>query len=233
MKTMHRTWTSKILAGLMVAVLAGCGGDPVGPIGGDRTITPLTPGTWTSQNTLTGTTAFVTGPGTPPSGTGSAEFSAGADGNSIAALANTSYHKVPISSITALTYNTWVQTPGTGQEAPYLVLNISTDGASETIEAVLIFEPQYQGVGVVTGAWQSWNAGTGQWYVKSVGPGTLTTLAAYASANPGAVIVNQGLIGGFQIVAGGLSPNWDGFEGNVDRLSITVNGQVITYDFEP
>src|SRR3712207_6705853 len=93
-----------------------------------------TPG-WTEQVTATtpGTTVppdvtFITGPGSPPLGTGSAQFSMGSHGNNAAQLRNPNFHGTKLSDLTALSYSTYVTQDGSGGQAPYIILQVDTDG---------------------------------------------------------------------------------------------------------
>jgi hypothetical protein len=215
---------------------------------------------------------FVTGPGTPPFGRGSAELRVGSDGGAEASLRHPNYAgtRLPDPSmpfpaasdeLTALAYSTYVQSGGSGGQAPYLILNIDNndDGA---VDDLLFFEPVYQNGSyptvdpsvsipnqcgdnpacVVPGQWQTWNALDGGWW--SLNAGTfgppLTTLRFYRSQNPNARIVNSASgAGGVRIVAGGGAGTWDNFVGNVDAFRIGVGADpegdpnITIYDFEP
>ena len=137
-----------------------------------------TPG-WIEQDTDTPPPAttppdvtFVVGPGTPPSGTGSAQFSVGEDGNNAAQLRNPNFAGTKLSDLTALGYSTYVTQDGSGGQAVYIILQVDTDGDAG-IEDLLFFEPVYQSSTffpsnpqgtLTTGTWQSWNALAGGWY---------------------------------------------------------------------
>src|SRR5919112_6612962 len=88
--------------------------------------------------TPTPSVTFVTGPGTPPLGTGSAEFRVGANGNDAAQLRHPGYAgtRLPNPSATApaanelsaLSYSTFTQQDGSGGQSLYIILQIDTDG---------------------------------------------------------------------------------------------------------
>src|SRR5580698_3377146 len=122
-----------------------------------------------------GAVNFVTGPATPPLGVGSLNLLAGNDssGNSGSAqVYNLSYAGVALSSLTALSYSTYV-TSNNGQQFPYLALNVDLTGTGDYDQ--LFFEPPYQTPSTgnpalpnqgatVMNQWQTWNALTGGWW---------------------------------------------------------------------
>lgn len=205
---------------------------------------------WQTVTTpTTGSTAsvsFVNGPGTPPLGTGSAQLSVGSDGDSSAELRNPNYAGTLLSQLTALSYSTYVQQNTDGQ-APYIILRVDHDNNPSTPVDLLFFEPVYQSAAfcpsnpqpmVVTNTWQTWDALNGCWYsvngYAGSGPGTgVISLATYIAAFPNATIVNSSNgLGGVRIVAGFGAPAWNNFVGNVDNVTIGVNGNNTTFDFE-
>ena len=210
---------------------------------------------WTIQDghcdggVSTGSVSFVSGPATPPLGAGSARYSVGADGDSFENLRNPNYNLTPLSSLTALSYSTYVSHPGSGGQAPYVVLNLDLDNDPATIDDQLFFEPTYQdgtysgdpipnqcGTGpncVVPGSWQNWDALVGGWWTANEGTGgpPLHTIANYSAAHPGARIVNSSAGGGLRVVAGCGGADWTNFEGNLDNL--TVNSTTYNFDLNP
>ncbi len=76
-----------------------------------------------------GSGGMVTGPAAPPIGTGSANLATGNGtngGNGAEILSSTGYNLTPLSSLTALTYSTYV-TSNNGSQFPYLELEIEGD----------------------------------------------------------------------------------------------------------
>jgi len=200
---------------------------------------------WIPQFSGTASGEFVPGPELPPVGSGSFEFRVGADGDSAAQLRNVEFDGVPLSEITTLTYNTYVQEDGSGGQAPYLILHIDQDDDGD-VDDLLFFEPVYQTGDysgdpvpdqgdLVVGEWQTWDALEGGWWSlndMNFGP-PLVTLATYLEENPDAVIRNtESGEGGLRIVTGFGAPAWDGFVGNVDSLTIAIGNEEVTYDFE-
>ena len=204
-------------------------------------------------NNPTGVGGFVLGPGTPPLGSGSAQLatgngSSGGDGAEI--ISNGNYSGISLSSLTALTYSTYV-TQNNGSQFPYIQLEIAT-GLSNTPYDQLFFEPPYQNGtynnllpnqgNTQLDTWQSWNALTGGWWdnLGNCNPGTgVKTLAACTSGFVNPTIVNTfgsvGVltgVGGLQIDTGFASPT-DQFNGYVDALTVGISGTNTTYNFEP
>ncbi|HYG10457.1 MAG TPA: thrombospondin type 3 repeat-containing protein, partial [Pyrinomonadaceae bacterium] len=194
---------------------------------------------------------FELGPATPPLGAGSVELAVGPHGNSAAQMRNSSYGGVSLGDITALSYSTYVSTPGSGGQTPYIILNLDTNG-DNTVEDQLFFEPVYQNgtysgdtvpnqcganpLCVTPNQWQTWNARVGGWWALSAGTfgPPLVTLDTYFAAHPTARIVNatSGL-GGLRFVTGIGAGAWDNFVGNIDAVTVGVNQNETTFNFEP
>jgi hypothetical protein len=234
-----------VLAGLAAPASAG----PV-------KITPSSMGAWAFDNrdangilgaNPNGVGSMVTGPSTPPLGSGSANLSTGngtVGGDGSWELRNTAYAGTKLSDITALSYSTYV-TQNNGQQFPYFGLMISTTGGS-TWDDILFFEPPYQTPGTGSGSlpdqgatlmntWQTWDALAGGWWDNNgfCNPGTgVTSLAACIATFSNPVIVNAGTLGGVRFNVGFASAT-DRFNGYVDNFTIGINGSNTTYDFDP
>ena len=187
--------------------------------------------------TSTGSVGFVTGPGAPPLGVGSFQFTTGTDGDSFPNIRNANYNGIRLDQINAFSYSTYVQGPitNTGQ-APYIILNIDNNGDT-TVDDQLFFEPTYQ-TGTYSGAavpnqcpgiptcvslntWQTWDARLGGWWVLANGGPPLVTLQSYAASHPNARIINTlAGLGGVRFVAGCGGGTWANFVGNIDNVSI-------------
>jgi hypothetical protein len=224
---------------------------------GTVVVDPSNPGSWSFDNrdvngtpgaNPTASGSYVTGPGTPPLGIGSANLSTGDGtngGDGASELRNTGYSGTLLSSITALGYSTY-STQNNGQQFPYFGLMISTTGGS-TSDDILFFEPPYQTPGTgspslpnqgatTMNTWQSWNALTGGWWDNNgnLNPGTgVGSLASFIAEFPNATIVNadDGL-GGVRFDVGFASPS-DQFNGNIDAFTIGIGDSSTTFDFEP
>ena len=206
-----------------------------------------------------GSVTFVTGPGTPPLGTGSLRLQTFAGkGDGSAQMRNTNYAGVKLSDLTNLTY--WAYSAmNNGQQFPYFTLSVQCNGGAPTCPGgtdILFFEPPYQSLG--TGdpscthqaptamfTWQKWDALTGCWWDNNgelcapplgIGPcgGTNTkSLSVFRSNHPNAAIYNPSSTKGGVRVAVGFASSVDTFDGNVDALTVGVTSQNITYNFEP
>jgi hypothetical protein len=175
----------------------------------------------------TGSISFVSGPGTPPAGTGSVRLAVGSNGDSYPTLRTGEYSGVKLSNLTALDYWTYVSA-APGSQAPYIDLYIDNDN-NGTRDDILTFEPVYNGT-VTMNTWQHWNALTGQWWSDAMGgPPPLFTLASYVSSHPNARIIGSE---GFILAAGCGGSAWTNFVGNADKLTIGVSGNDTTYNFE-
>jgi hypothetical protein len=210
----------------------------------DVAVTPAALHGWTPSSTGGSSVAFVTGPGTPLCGTGSAELRVDPSGATDAQLRNANYAGVRLADLTALSYATYVQT-NQSEQAVYVILNVDFD-ANGTTDDLLFFEPVYQSADfcpdhpqaeVLTGTWQTWDALEGCWWslngTAGAGPGTnVKTLSAILAAEPDARIATSAA-GAVRLVAGFGGPSdWGGFVGNVDCFRIAVLGEETLYDFE-
>lgn len=193
------------------------------------------------QETPTGSAAIVTGPVTPPLGTGSVNLIVGSAGGYV--IGRAGYTGVQLSDFTKLEYSTY-RTLGAPALAIALQFNVDydTSDANTGFQGRIVYEP-YHTRPVLTGVWQTWNAlndaagtATGNWWFTAGGgfrPGVVTCPQAnpctWAQVNT--LYPNASIRGGVFLKAGG---GWtSGFDGNVDALTIGVSGDDITYDFEP
>ena len=177
------------------------------------------------------TGSLVTGPSTPPLGSGSANLTtpSGA-GDTGSEIRNTGYVGTALSMIDALSYSTYA-TAWNGQQLPYFELYLSTGGRA-------IFEPAYspaQGA-VALNTWQTWDTLAGGWYDTNGngGPGAnVISWSAIVAANPGATIVNSGDgLGGVRFSIGFASAA-NNFNAYLDNFTIGItDGPTTTYDFE-
>jgi hypothetical protein len=202
-----------------------------------------------------GAVNFVTGPGTPPLGVGSLNLLAGNDssgGSGSAQIYNQSYAGVALSSLTALSYSTYV-TSNNGQQFPYLMLNVALNDGSGNYDQ-LFFEPPYQTPSTgnpslpnqgatVMNQWQTWNALAGGWWdngdligTQGTGVGSLSALLA---VDPNATIQNApnyfgpGADANAVTLQFGYADPAFSYNGYVDNFTIGINGSNTTFDFEP
>jgi hypothetical protein len=198
-----------------------------------------------------GTAAFVNGPATPPLGTGSVNLATAMDGGA-AGIGTAGLDGLPLSAITALSYSTYMSNNlPAGQQFPYIALSFSTDGSDSAASYDnIVFEPPYQTASTGNpslpdqGAtqldtWQSWNAEEGGWWDGNVGnAGTgVESLAYYVSQYPDATIADYSItepgspLLGLEFQVGFADPA-TAYDGNVDAITIGINGANTTYNME-
>jgi uncharacterized repeat protein (TIGR01451 family) len=177
----------------------------------------------------------------PPAGAGSLHLNVGEDGNDAAQVRTNAFAGTRIADITALSYSTFTQvdlTGSAGDQAPYLMLHVDTDGNLATADVQLwFFEPAYQSMAPVMDTWQTWDAHAGGWYtgggLAGSGPGAnVKTFAELLAVAPNATIVSTGT-GGVRIVTGFGAGAWDHYAGAADEFRFAAGATDVTYDFEP
>lgn len=244
----------------VVALLAGAAHTAVASV---VVVDPANMGNWAFANASslgavganpTATGAMVTGPATPPLGSGSANLATGngtTGGNGASILSTTQYSGTPLSDLTALSYWTY-DTANNGQQFPYLAIEIATGNTNDPYD-ILFFEPPYQTPSTGNGSlpnqgitemdtWQEWNALEGGWWDNNAvgAPGTgVVSLATIEAEYPDATIVNytSGLsppsgVGGISFNVG-FATTTAVYNGYVDDFTIGINGVNTTYDFDP
>lgn len=213
------------------------------------------PAGWLFYSQKTAIGQFVTGPATPPLGSGSIRLTTGpgdppppppVSGNGGKSwLATYAHDGTMLSAITTLSYSTYVSlSSGAAVHlTPAINLYVDLDGNGSR-DTTLVFEPVYvvsQQGPVVKGVWQTWDTlnGPGWWYTSNGGfpaqlpqPGNeFKPLSHYIALFPNAKIVSWGGLPGLNIVTGQNTSGapWQNFDGNVDN--VVFNAAV--YDFEP
>lgn len=188
------------------------------------------------QETASGTGAFVTGPATPPSGTGSVQLTTDASGG-MAVIGAAAHNGTKLSQITGLAYSTY-KTSGAAAVAVTLQLNVDydvTDGNTGW-QGRLVFEPYNTGATVLTGTWQDWNtiAATGKWWASGAPGSTYCPIGSPCTWNQVLThFPNAGIhptLGAIVLKAGS---GWGVFDGNADLLRLSISGKETVYDFEP
>ncbi len=139
------------------------------------------PAGWVSMSQRTANGALVTGPATPPLGTGSYRMTTG-PGNSgpnlpqggagqggKTWLTTQQFDGTLLTAITALGYSTYVTaSPASTTITPSLQFQVDTDGDGDR-DAALVFEPVYATgqPAVAQNTWQTWDAYAGKWWFTS------------------------------------------------------------------
>lgn len=182
--------------------------------------------------------SFVTGPGTPMYGVGSAQLSV--SGTQRRNLATYQFAGTPLVDITAMSFRTYNPSAGNGGSATrsaYLNFNVDFDG-SDTWQRRLIFVPVDNGT-VTQDAWQEWdaiNTGAALWrysgptWPVTGGAGTTTKtwnqiLTDYPSARFRVTDAHLGLRVG--------EPYADGYTENIDSFTFGTASGTTIFDFEP
>jgi hypothetical protein len=191
------------------------------------------------NNTGAYTTGFVPGPAVAPAGLGSLALSVtGTSGH--VSVYNYDHGiifpaaDVTLASIDELGYSTYRDGSSvTPAIVPSYNIEIDYDGPGGVSGySTLVWEPAYNGGGVLDNTWQTWDAyqgGAAVWWssqnIPGTPAGTTDTWSDILAANPSATVKY------------GIGPNLgsgaSGFKGNVDALKFGFSGNTITYDFEP
>jgi hypothetical protein len=166
------------------------------------TVTDSDPHGWAKDEQYLGKIRFANGPSRPPLHKGSLEFDAPINGHARhVRMRNSDYAGVLLSSITQLSYSTFVQKAGSKRDAPLLVLLVDTDG--DGIEdGHVSFVPRFQNPKDTSGfptkfgwykpkdtndkaikwqypvhqkVWQTWDALHGGWATWTVVENTIDT----------------------------------------------------------
>ncbi len=248
------------LALFVAFVLTTAGLSFVGPVTADASVTTVTVdqsslapgGFWGSPaGSDTGTAGFVSGPASPPAGTGSLaltvpagqhrsvyDYQFGTCANWPVGYPNcTAPTGTPISSITALSYSTYRDGANSAPNAlPSLNIEIDPNPTGPAPHyTTLVWEQSNNGGSTVDNTWETWdayNSGNGVFWSSQVIPGfpspgaggTLLTWNALKAANPTAAI-RYGL--GVNMGSG------PAFTGNVDKPTVGISGNDTNFDFEP
>ncbi len=181
--------------------------------------------------------SFVTGPGTPLAGTGSAQISV--TGTQRRNLATYQFSGVPLSAITTLKFATYNPSAGNGGSATrsaYLQFNADFNG-TDTWQRRLVYLPSDNG-SIVQNTWKEWDAVAGgnakwrysgaTWPVDGLPGTTLKTWSQIIAQYPGIRIrVTDSWLG---IRVG--EPYADGYTENIDKFSFATANNSVVYDFE-
>jgi hypothetical protein len=200
-------------------------------------VDPANPGGWAfsdADNTPSGTDSgqFVTGPGSPPLGIGSANLVVGAS-NSSEILINGGIDPGQLTPSFAASYQTYVTTSSSSNSGAAATLQFDLTNGS-TYFGRLVFDPGLLGT-VVDGQWQGWESHTDSaWYFSH----SATQFSGECSINsPCSLSSIEMDLNSLSVVTedvlfkagSGLSD----FNGNVDDLTLTIAGSTTTYNFDP
>lgn len=177
--------------------------------------------------------AFVTGPGSPPLGSGS--FSMGTPSNpDHGVLFNFDHVGTLLADINAISFATYRFAISTAGQGVLPAINIAVDPNGPSVAGgftTLVYEPIYNTDpnSIVPGVWRSWDAYAGLWWSTRAIPGVcardcLVTWSQIVASNPNATI-----LGGFGVNQGSFS---GGLFAATDALTIGHGGSTWIYNFE-
>jgi hypothetical protein len=200
-----------------------------------------------AEDPTAGSVTFVTGPPVPPRGIGSLRLMTNLlRGDGSAQMRSTGYAGVLLTNLTELSYYAY-SAVNNGQQFPYLAIDVSCGGCPGGTDR-LFFEPPYQepltgnpacpaqGPTIMV-TWQPWDALKGCWWDNNgeLGSGGflgVQPLSVFTDSHPDAAIRNPSGVGGVRLAVG-FASDVDNFDGNIDMVTIGVQGQSTSYDFEP
>jgi hypothetical protein len=182
--------------------------------------------------------SFVSGPGTTPLGTGSAQISV--SGTQRRNLATYQFSGTPLAAITTMKYSTYNPSAGNGgspNRAGYLNFNVDFNG-SDTFQRRLSYIPAINGT-VIQNDWQEWdtiNGGNALWlYSGPTWPGTAIpgntarTWNDILTSYPG---VRMKVTDSFLGIRVG-EPYADGYTENIDAFKFGTSAGTTQFDFDP
>jgi hypothetical protein len=188
------------------------------------------------QDSASASGSLVSGAGTPPAGSGSARLQTSSSGG-VEHIGTSAFAGTKLFSIDALSYSTYVATASAStNQAPALRFDIDYDltDTDTSDQGHLVYEPHFTET-VSKGSWQTWDPLDGKWWATDT-PGSDScpesdpcTWDQVIAPFPHAGIPASS--GEVQLSAGGGWPS--GFDGNVDRFVIVIDGTANAFDFEP
>lgn len=141
---------------------------------------------------------------------------------------------VPLQEITALDYTTYIEErPTDSSIAPYLQVEINPDGDTAEGYAALVFDPSAADQQVEEGDWQTWDTlNEPAWRIDWSSEGQHNSRPGYMSWDDVRAAFNEPSVKYTINVSAGSG--WDGdFVSYTDAVTIGVDGDGLTYDFEP
>jgi hypothetical protein len=187
------------------------------------------------QETATATGSLVSGPGTPPSGSGSAKIALGSTGGGL--YGTVAFAGTRLDAIDAINYSTYQPTgnPGTVQTISLQFdMDYDLTDSNTAWQGRLVFEPYFTNT-VTKGSWQTWDPLAGKWWATG-NPGK--TKCPQATPCTWAKVLQEFPNAGLRVSMGGLEfkagSGWPAsWQGNVDAFVIVVGDEAKAFDFEP
>lgn len=176
-----------------------------------------------------GTFAFGAGPAGKPQGGGSLQLATGAEQRSV--LTTTAIAGARLKDLKKLGYSVL------GTAAPVLQLEVDLDlkDTTPSSEAVLIYDPALNGT-ALPGAWQTWNAATGKWYLTGAGyAANLSAGQPFPQATPATLkeIIKRFPNAGVRAGTGRLLLKAGSDSGAASVALDTLTAGSTTWNFEP
>jgi hypothetical protein len=191
---------------------------------------------------------MITGPGTPPAGSGSIQFTLGASPNDRKNIATYQFGGTPLADISALSFSAYSHSGVAGaNESPYLNFNIDFTGGN-TWQKRIAYVPSANEGSVPQNSWNTFDAihgGSAMWYYSGADwpagatsngtiPGTTArSWSAILLDYPNSRVLASDPWLGVRVGEPGPS----GYTANVDNFSITIddgtNATTTNVDFEP
>lgn len=192
--------------------------------------------------------SFVTGPSTPPAGTGSAEISV--SGTQRRNLSTYQFGGTKLGDISTLKYSTYNPSAGNGgsvNRSAYLNFNVDFTGTSSSWQRRIGFVPSQNG-SVSQDSWNEWDViqgGNAKWFysgstwpVTSTGPdaglsgvsgSTLRTWNTLLADYPGIRVLPGDSWFGMRVG----EPYADGYTENLDRFVLGTAAATTVWNFDP
>ncbi len=180
--------------------------------------------------------SFVNGPGTPPLGIGSFHTAVTTNNSKfVLGRSDALYNNVPLSTLTQLSYSTYLNFASTAVNW-YINIYLNSTGGPPPYDYRLDFAPP----GSTTGVWQTWDAMTQPyWRLFNKSANTYTgtgTLATVTAGLPATTNIIQGFGGGYPSIkfgTGDSASGYVGFDANIDNITIGFSGSgSTTWDLE-
>lgn len=178
---------------------------------------------------------FAPGPGTPPYGTGSLQFSVAVvnEGRIWSQLVQPTVARTALAVVREIRYWTFVTRGGAVAPHVFLDVDLNDDGVADDR---LIYQPELNGT-VTPLTWQEWEAIGGRWWSQRGLGGLLPSapgpLASYLQAFPGArLAVPESGQGGLGVGVGCLGSGWGGWQGAIDALLFRSDPFTVFWNFE-
>ena len=188
-----------------------------------------------------GTGTLVNGPSTPPAGLGSAELSVSAS-NQGYAFGKSEFLGTKLSDLTTLSYWSYQDASNpSNATAIALQLNVDKDvtDSDNSWQGRVVYEPYLNNGGTVPlGVWSRWdalNGGNANWWLtksSTVFGGNCSMSSPCTLSQLVSLYPNIGIHPTLGAVIFKAGSGWSAFNGNVDDLTVGVNGTDTNYDFE-